>query len=124
MALHYIHDITIDTDITPAEVTATFDHVTTNDNGELMAMGRNVEAKIRAWAARRSRPAAVETDAGAARAVPLATEKQVSYIMALIARGAHEEGGFISGGPTTYDEVRKMTRRDASMYIDSLTSNY
>ncbi|MFB9776101.1 hypothetical protein [Brevibacterium otitidis] len=124
MALHYIHDITIDTDIIPAEVMAAFRDVTTNDDGKLMAIGRDAEREIRAWAARRSRPAAVETTGGAAHAAPLATEKQVNYIMRLIDRGAHEEGGFISGGPTTIDQVRRMTRRDASMYIDSLTSNY
>ena len=40
-------------------------------------------------------------------AVNLATPRQVEYIMALIDRGAHEEGGFYSG-PTTREKVAMM----------------
>ena len=53
----------------------------------------------------------------------LATPRQVEYIMTLIARGAHEEGGFYSG-PTTREKVAMMDRKSASLYIDSLKGNY
>ncbi|WP_068802051.1 hypothetical protein [Corynebacterium phoceense] len=61
--------------------------------------------------------------ATAPTAVNLATPRQVEYIMALIDRGAHEEGGFYSG-PTTREKVAMMDRKSASLYIDSLKGNY
>lgn len=54
---------------------------------------------------------------------PLATPKQVEFIMTLIHRGAHEEGGYMTG-PTIRDGVAAMGRREASAYIDSLTGRY
>ena len=75
-----------------------------------------VEAAAAKWArAMAPRPAATG---------PLATERQVSYILTLLARGAGDEGGYISGGPTTRDQIARMTRRQASDYIDSLTGRY
>lgn len=61
--------------------------------------------------------------ATAPTAVNLATPRQVEYIMALIDRGAHEEGGFYSG-PTTSEKVAMMDRKSASLYIDSLKGSY
>lgn len=55
--------------------------------------------------------------------VNLATPRQVEYIMALIDRGAHEEGGFYNG-PTTREKVAMMDRKSASLYIDSLKGSY
>ena len=49
----------------------------------------------------------------------LATPAQVNFIMALIAKGAHEEGGYIDG-PVTRSGVAAMGSRAASAYIDSL----
>ena len=49
----------------------------------------------------------------------LATNAQIDYIMSLIAKGAHEEGGYIDG-PVTRAGVAAMTSRAASAYIDSL----
>ena len=63
------------------------------------------------------------TKAPAPTAVDLATPRQVEYIMALIDRGAHEEGGFYSG-PTTREKVAMMDRKSASLYIDSLKGSY
>lgn len=88
--------------------------------------------RAQAAAERRAQQAAkqAETDAVFAAATApaptapaLATERQVDYIMTLIARGAHEEGGFLSG-PTTRQDVATLTRREASTYIDSLTGRY
>ena len=77
-------------------------------------------AKVEKAAATAKAPA--QTDA-APTAANLATPRQVEYIMALIARGAHEEGGFYSG-PTTREKVAMMDRKSASLYIDSLKGNY
>ena len=54
---------------------------------------------------------------------PLATEKQIAFIMRLIDQGRADEGGFITG-PTDRAGVARMTRRQASAYIDSLTGSY
>lgn len=54
---------------------------------------------------------------------PRATERQIDYIMGLIDRGAHEEGGFIAG-PITRSEVAKMSKTEASQYITSLKGAY
>lgn len=56
-------------------------------------------------------------------AEPLATEKQVAYILRLLAQGAADEGGFMSG-PRDRAGIAAMTRRQASAYIDSLTGRY
>jgi len=58
-----------------------------------------------------------------ARLADHATPRQVDYILSLIARGAHEEGGYYDG-PTTRTGIQQMTKASASAYIDSLTSRY
>ena len=77
-------------------------------------------AKVEKAAATTKAPAETVT---APTAVDLATPRQVEYIMALIARGAREEGGFYNG-PTTREKVAMMDRKSASLYIDSLKGNY
>lgn len=52
-----------------------------------------------------------------------ATARQVAFIMRLIARGAHHEGGFYIG-PTTREGVEQMTKGAASAYITSLLGEY
>jgi hypothetical protein len=55
----------------------------------------------------------------------LATPKQVSYIMRLLATRARSgDGGGFFAGPTTIEDVRAMTKSDASTYITSLTERY
>ena len=61
-------------------------------------------------------------EAGTITAEP-ATARQVAYIMSMIDAGAHEEGGLYRG-PTTLAEVRKMSKREASLYITSLKGEY
>lgn len=56
-------------------------------------------------------------------AEPMATEKQLAYIASLIRRGAHEGGGFV-GGITENMDLTKLTRRQASDMIRSMTGNY
>ncbi len=64
-------------------------------------------------------------EAAPAAAAPLATAKQIDYIMSLLAGRARtgEEGGFMTG-PTTREGVAKMTRTAASNYISSLKGGY
>ena len=55
----------------------------------------------------------------------LATERQVDFIMSLIARRAAygEADGFMSG-PTTREEIAKLSKAQASAYITSLKGGY
>lgn len=77
-----------------------------------------LESEIGA-AARKAQKAA----AGASE--PLATGRQVDYILSLLARRSRtgNAAGFMTG-PTIRDEIQRMTRQQASTYIDSLTENY
>ena len=55
----------------------------------------------------------------------LATDRQVRYILDLIdeRRSDGDTSGFYNG-PTGQAEIEKLTRREASTYIDSLKGNY
>lgn len=55
---------------------------------------------------------------------PLATERQVDYIMSLLARTDGQNVSWFSPAPTEYAEVAKMTRKDASTYISALKGTY
>lgn len=66
---------------------------------------------------------AAERAAAEARG-PLATERQVDYIMALLAQHGGQNATWFSAGPTTLEEVANMTRRDASTYISALKGDY
>lgn len=53
------------------------------------------------------------------------TDRQVDYILNLLARRARSgEGGGFFTGPTDRAGIAKLSRGDASAYIDSLTGNY
>ena len=51
---------------------------------------------------------------------PLATDRQVDYIMSLLSQHGGQNTTWFSQGPTTLEEVARMTRRDASTYISAL----
>lgn len=55
---------------------------------------------------------------------PLATDRQVDYIMTLLAQHGGQNTTWFSAGPTTLEEVSRMTRRDASTYISALKGDY
>lgn len=56
---------------------------------------------------------------------PRATERQVEYILKLLAaRERQGEGGGFMAGPTDRAGIERMSAADASMYIDSLKGNY
>ena len=54
---------------------------------------------------------------------PKATAKQVAFIERLMDKQAHLEGGFMSY-PKTPEEIRNLSRKQASLVIDSLLGNY
>lgn len=58
-----------------------------------------------------------------AKEAPKATEKQVAFIERLMDKQAHLEGGFMSY-PKTPEEIRNLSRKQASLVIDSLLGNY
>ncbi|WP_341741291.1 hypothetical protein [Trueperella pyogenes] len=72
--------------------------------------------------ARAEKAAKAEVEAKRARE-DYATPRQVEFILDLIAKGRHEEGGFFIG-PTSREEIKKMTRANASLYITSLLGDY
>lgn len=72
-------------------------------------------------AAEREAEAKAEAERAAAEARgPLATDRQVSYIMSLLAQHDGQNITWYSQGPTDPAEIAKMTRRDASTYISAL----
>jgi hypothetical protein len=93
--------------------------------GEVFAWNRRAESAAYSLVDRVERnaasPAAAPTDE------PLATERQVAYIIKLLGQRQRngDEGGFMSlSGPINADTLAKLTRREASTYITSLTESY
>lgn len=84
----------------------------------------NYEARVAQRKARQAEEAARKARLAAARKKgPLATPRQIEFIMDLIDQGRREEGGFYYG-PTKREDVELMTKADASAYITSLLGDY
>lgn len=62
-------------------------------------------------------------NSGEVKEAPKATAKQVAFIERLMGKQAHLEGGFMSY-PKTPEEIRNLSRKQASLVIDSLLGNY
>lgn len=72
-------------------------------------------------AAEREAQAKADAERAAAEARgPLATDRQVSFIMSLLAQHDGQNVTWYSKGPTSRVEVARMTRSDASTYISAL----
>ena len=81
----------------------------------------NHEKDLAKLAAEREAEAKAEAERAAAEARgPLATDRQVSYIMSLLAQHDGQNITWYSKGPTSRAEVARMTRSDASTYISAL----
>ena len=74
--------------------------------------------------AKTARAAKRAADAAAEARGPLATERQVDYIMALLSQHGGQNTTWFSAGPTTLTEVSRMTRQDASTYISALKGDH
>jgi hypothetical protein len=90
-----------------------------------------VRARIRRHVEERER--AVLTEAAQAAGIapppapgtPMATPRQVDYIMSLLDRRERNgDGGGFMYGPTDRAGVERMTRAEASLYITSLKEEY
>lgn len=81
-----------------------------------------LESQIAATARKREQAA---RQAAAGTSEPLATDRQVDYILTLLAkrRRTGNNAGFMTG-PTSREDIQRMTRQKASAYIDSLTETY
>lgn len=94
--------------------------------GDLIAWNRRAEQAAYA-AVDAAEAAASPATTPRAVAAPAATERQVAFIIRLIGaaqrHGDEGLGGFMHG-PTTWDGISQLTRREASVYIDSLTGQY
>lgn len=71
-------------------------------------------------AEREAEAKAVAERAAAEARGPLATDRQVSCIMSLLAQHDGQNVTWYSKGPTSRAEVARMTRSDASTYISAL----
>lgn len=100
-----------------ADKASDFDNLTNAEGARMDKLVRRIKAEeVKDAAAVEAAPATSE---------PLATEKQVGFILTLLARRvrAGEGGGFMTG-PTSRDAIAAMTRREASAYITSLKGDY
>ncbi|WP_030888201.1 hypothetical protein [Streptomyces sp. NRRL S-1868] len=111
--------------ITPKEIVAALGR-----DAEGMGRYRKLNGRSRRWIDTMLTEVKLAADNAAAheraRATQdLATERQVSYILDLLAkrRRSGEGGGFLTG-PTTRAGIAKMSRSEASAYIDSLKGDY
>lgn len=81
----------------------------------------NHDKHLAKLAAEREAEAKAEAERAAAEARgPLATDRQVNFIMSLLAQHDGQNVTWYSKGPTTRAEVARMTRSDASTYISAL----
>jgi hypothetical protein len=90
------------------------------------AFGRKAEQVIDNLLARAHREAAARNSTNTEQRVEQrATPRQVDFIMSLLARRERtgEGGGFFTG-PTDRESVARLTRTEASTYIDSLKGAY
>ncbi|MCQ9367937.1 hypothetical protein NQ036_06725 [Brevibacterium sp. 91QC2O2] len=83
---------------------------------------RSSYEKFLRWAADRTpaQPEAVAQEMDK-QAGPKATEKQVAFILRLIADDRHEGCHMVI--PTDYDVIASLPRRTASTYIDAMLNN-
>ncbi|MDK8794255.1 hypothetical protein QP968_00815 [Corynebacterium sp. MSK041] len=85
---------------------------------EAITWNRADQRSFDAWAEQKLR----QLKAGTTE--PLATERQVDYIMSLLAQTDGQNVSWFSPAPTEYAEIAKMTRKDASTYISALKGTY
>ena len=95
------------------------------EDGVAYAYTRKDADKVEQIIRRAAAEKAAADRVAAGQPAELATERQVDFIMSLIARRAAygEADGFMSG-PTTREEIAKLSKAQASAYITSLKGGY
>lgn len=95
------------------------------EDGVAYAYTRKDADKVEQIIRRAAAEKAAADRVAAGQPAELATERQVDFIMSLVARRAAygEADGFMSG-PTTREEIAKLGRSQASAYITSLKGQY
>lgn len=81
---------------------------------DAVTWNRRDQRSFDAWAAQQLRQLQAGTTA------PLATDRQVSYILSLLAQHDGQNTTWYTAGPTDEAEIAKITRKDASTYISAL----
>lgn len=95
------------------------------EDGVAYAYTRKDADKVEQIIRRAAAEKAAADRVAAGQPAELATERQVDFIMSLIARRAAygEADGFMSG-PTTREEIAKLSKSQASAYITSMKGGY
>jgi hypothetical protein len=108
-------------DTTAEAIRAEFGSRIVGSFAELTAWTTKDAAFIQMTLGRRQEAAQAKTSP-VRSAEPMATERQISFIRSLIRDGKHLEGGFLSLRADM--DLSRLTRRQASSMIDSLTGRY
>ena len=95
------------------------------EDGVAYAYTRKDADKVEQIIRRAAAEKAAADRVAAGQPAELATERQVDFIMSLVARRAAygEADGFMSG-PTTREAIAKLSKSQASAYITSLKGGY
>ena len=95
------------------------------EDGVAYAYTRKDADKVEQIIRRAAAEKAAADRVAAGQPAELATERQVDFIMSLVARRAAygEADGFMSG-PTTREAVAKLSKAQASAYITSMKGGY
>lgn len=95
------------------------------EDGVAYAYTRKDADKVEQIIRRAAAEKAAADRVAAGQPAELATERQVDFIMSLVARRAAygEADGFMSG-PTTREEIAKLSKSQASAYITSMKGQY
>ena len=95
------------------------------EDGVAYAYTRKDADKVEQIIRRAAAEKAAADRVAAGQPAELATERQVNFIMSLVARRAAygEADGFMSG-PTTREAIAKLSKSQASAYLTSMTGGY
>ena len=128
MAIQHLSYLTREYGITTDEIvtlTEGMGLVAYVEDGVAYAYTRKDADKVEQIIRRAAAEKAAAERVAAGQPAELATERQVDFIMSLVARRAAygEADGFMSG-PTTHEAIAKLSKAQASAYITSMKGGY
>lgn len=95
------------------------------EDGVAYAYTRKDADKVEQIIRRAAAEKAAADRVAAGQPAELATERQVDFIMSLVAsRAAYGEADGFMSGPTTREEIAKLSKAQASAYITSMKGGY